>query len=94
MADATAAISGMQDDLAGIYKPGEPMTFWRINAERNALRFRLRYLESIKANCKTCEHFGHEVGFNRCDVFDEVPPTEFQTKDGACESWLHDGVAF
>ncbi len=94
MDDATAAISGMQDDLAGIYRPGEPMTYWRINAERNALRFRLRYLESIKATCQTCENFGHVRGFNRCSVFEDVPPADFQQTDGACESWVFDGTPF
>jgi hypothetical protein len=84
----------MQDDLAAAYPPGAPMTYWRLNAERQALRFRLKYLEAIRAGCKTCEHFGHARGFNRCAVFDETPPAEFIDSDGKCESWLHDGVPY
>lgn len=91
---AEAAIAGMQSNLDEVYAPGAPLTYWRINAERTALRLRLSYLEDIKACCKTCEHFGHARGFNRCRVFDDVPPEEFQTTDGKCESWVHDGVPY
>lgn len=85
---------GLQSNLDEVYPPGAPMTFWRLSAERVALRLRLSYLEGIKANCKTCEHFGHAVGFNRCAVADDVPPEDFRTTEGKCESWRHDGVAF
>lgn len=80
----------MQSDLNEIYPPGAPMTYWRLNAERTALRARLKYLDGIKANCRFCAHW--QAG--RCDVFDDVPPAEFQQSDGKCESWVHDGVPF
>jgi hypothetical protein len=40
------------------------------------------------------EHFGHAKEGNRCAVFDDVPPEEFQSQDGKCESWVSDGVPF
>lgn len=87
-------MAGLQSNLDEVYPPGAPLTFWRLNAERQALRQRLTYLEAIRANCKTCEHFGHAVGFGRCSVFDDTPPEHFQNTDGQCESWVSDGVPF
>ena len=84
------ALTGMADDLAVIYTPESALTHWRLIAERTALRNRLAYLDSIKANCKACEHWGGKM----CDLFNEAPPAEFQTADGQCESWVHDGVPF
>jgi len=92
--DAELAVNGLQSDTAEIYPPGAPLTFWRLNAERQALRFRLTYLESIRATCKTCKHFLGPRQGNRCDVFDDVPPAEFRDIDGSCESWEHDGTPF
>lgn len=91
---ADVAITGMQSNLDEVYPPGGSLTYFRLEAERKALRYRLQYLDSIRANCTTCEHFAHARGFNRCAVFDDVPPDEFRTADGKCESWVHDGVVF
>lgn len=89
---ADTALLGMQDNLEAAYPAGAPLTFWRLSAERQALRFRLKYLDGIKATCRTCVHFAGPKGFNRCSHFDDVPPAEFQESDGQCESWVHDGV--
>lgn len=85
---------GMRSDTEEIYPPGTPMTYWRITAERTALRLRLAALDARKMTCKTCEHFGGAKNFNRCSVFDDVPPAEFQDQDGKCNSWVSDGVPF
>ena len=87
---ADVALAGMADDLAAIYDPAQSLTFWRLKAERNALRKRLVYLDSIKANCKTCAQWTGRA----CELFDEAPPADFQTADGLCESWVHDGIPF
>lgn len=89
-----SALNAMQDDLAEIYPPGQPMTFWRLSAERTALRSRLEWLEQLRATCTNCRHFAGVRGFNRCTLFDEEPPEAFRTDEGKCESWIHDGVPF
>ena len=90
---ADIALAGMQDNLEAAYPPGAPMTFWRLGAEREALRRRLQYLDALRPVCKTCVNFLHVKGFNRCTVFDDVVPEAFR-ESGTCESWVSDGVAF
>lgn len=91
---ADAAVLGLQDNLDEVYPPGAPLTFWRLNAERQALRQRLQYLDALKATCRTCRHFAGAKGFNRCAHFDDVPPDDFMATEGQCESWVSDGVPF
>jgi hypothetical protein len=79
----------MRDDLHDVYGPGAPMTYWRLTAERNALRLRLRHLDDIRAGCSTCEHW--HPARTHCDHFDDTPPAEFQAADGKCEAWIFDG---
>ena len=89
MADAIAAL---RDDLHDVYGPGAPMTYWRLTAERNALRLRLRHLDDIRAGCATCEHWHAQR--RHCDHFDDTPPEEFQKSDGKCEAWIFDECPF
>lgn len=85
-------VSVMADDLADVYPQGSTMTLFRLQAERNALRVRLTYLDSIKATCQTCEHWDAKRKF--CQEFDDAPPPEFVQQAEQCTSWLHDGVPF
>jgi hypothetical protein len=86
------AIAAMRDDTAEIYPPGAPMTYWRLTAERNALRLRLRHLDDIRAGCSTCEHW--HPARKHCDHFDDTPPDGFEKEVGRCEFWVFDGCPF
>jgi len=87
VADAMAA---MKSDTDEVYPPGAPMTFWRLQAERQALADRLRYLDSLRVVCASCQHWTGTA----CRHFGETPPGDFQKTEGACNEWVSDGVPF
>ena len=62
----------------------------QLMAYREALSCKLRELERIQPTCAQCQH----MTAGRCDLFDAVPPAEFQTTPEACEAWEYDGVPF
>jgi len=66
------------------------MTAIELKTVRDALRERLRYLDSAKMICNDCENWQG----SHCGLYDETPPAEFQRTPEACPEWKWDEVPF